>query len=37
MSSVLGYKVKKAKPARRMLVTLAVSAPIIFLIIWLVG
>jgi len=37
MDSLIEQKVTKAKPARKLLVTLAVSAPIIFLIIWLLG
>ena len=37
MDSLPEHKITKAKPARKLLVTLAVSAPIIFLIIWLLG
>ena len=37
MDSLPEHKITKTKPARRLLITLAVSAPLIFLIIWLVG
>jgi hypothetical protein len=35
MSALPGYKVTKAKSARKLLVTLAISAPIAFWMIWL--
>jgi len=37
MSSQPEHRITKDKPARRLLVTMAVSAPIIFLVIWLLG
>jgi hypothetical protein len=37
MSPILEHKITKEKPSRQVLITLAVSAPVIFLVIWLVG
>lgn len=37
MNAALGRKTIRSRQARRMLVTLAVSAPVIFWMIWLLG
>ena len=37
MSALPGYKTRKSRPARKLLVTLAISAPIAFWMMWLLG